>query len=280
VAPRLRDAILYFSLSMSPYLIGLTIASVLVALAERLHPWRREQRVLRARLASDLAYLVFNAHFLGVFLYFIGERYVLPPLDALLARGGLTTYVHRAAAANWPVWLQIVVLVVVFDFVQWAIHRMLHAVPWLWVFHQVHHSVGDGEMDWIVSFRFHWMEAAIYKSLQYLLFAFFGFGTVAVLTQALVGTLIGHLNHANLDLGRGPWRYVINSPRMHLWHHAKDGPPRNFGIIFSAWDFLFGTAHLPNDQPAHLGFAGDDAFPRTIVGQELWPLSRLFQRKS
>ena len=68
---------------MSPYLIGLAIASVLVALAERARPWRPDQRVLRARLPSDLAYLVFNAHFLGVALYFVGGRYVLPPLDAV-----------------------------------------------------------------------------------------------------------------------------------------------------------------------------------------------------
>ncbi len=264
---------------MSPYLIGLVILSLAVAGAEALWPWRAEQPKLRRRLASDLAFLVFNAHFLGVALYWIGNRFLLPPLDGALARAGLTHAVYRAVAAAWPSWLQILVLVVLFDFVQWAIHRLLHAVPALWTLHQVHHSVENGEMDWIVSFRFHWGEAAVYKMLQYLLLAFFGFGGTAVLAQALIGTLAGHLNHANLDLGHGRWRYLFNSPRMHMWHHSADGPARNFGIIFSAWDWLFGTAHLPDAPPARLGFPGDEQLPRGFFGQELWPLPVLWRRK-
>ena len=260
---------------ISPYLIGLAFASVAVALAERLFPWRAEQRVLRPRFFSDVIYLVFNAHFLGVALYWLANRLVLPPLDGWLERAHLHDVLYRGLASAWPTWAQILVLVVVFDLVQWGIHRLLHAVPWLWPFHQIHHSVTDGEMSWIVSFRFHWMEAVIYKSLQFGLMAFFGFGPTAVLFQALFGTFIGHLNHANLDLGHGAWRYVLNSPRMHLWHHAAEGPARNFGVIFSAWDWIFGTAYLPEPPPPHLGFPGVERLPRTFLGQALWPLSRL-----
>ena len=256
------------------YVVGLALLSVVFAVAEALRPWRRRQRQLRRGLAGDLLFLVFNGHFLGVALYFVAERVVLPPVDAALRAAGAYPYVHRDAAAGWPLWAQLVVLIVGFDFVQWAIHRLLHAVPWLWQFHKVHHSVVDGEMDWIVSFRFHWVEAVVYKSLQYLPLAFFGFGATAVLTQALVGTAMGHLNHANLDVGRGRWRYLLNSPRMHLWHHDADGPARNFGIIFSAWDWLFGTAHLPDQPPARLGFAEVAEVPRGFVGRSLWPLWR------
>jgi sterol desaturase/sphingolipid hydroxylase (fatty acid hydroxylase superfamily) len=104
-------------------------------------------------------------------------------------------------------------------------------------------------MDWIVSFRFHWGEAIVYKSLQYLPLALFGFSATAVLVQALVGTAIGHLNHANLDLGHGRWRYLLNSPRMHLWHHSAEGP--------------------------RLGFAGDATLPRGFFGLTAWPALRL-----
>lgn len=257
------------------YVVGLALLSVAIAVAEALRPWRREQPQLRRRLPTDLAFLVFNGHFLGVALFAIATRFVLPPLDQALHAAGLYPYVYRNAAAGWPLWAQLVVLIVGFDFVQWAIHRLLHAVPWLWRLHQVHHSVVDGEMDWIVSFRFHWGEAIVYKSLQYLPLAFFGFSGTAVIVQALVGTAIGHLNHANLDLGHGRWRYVLNSPRMHLWHHAADGPARNFGIIFSAWDWIFGTAHLPDHPPARLGFDGDAALPRGFLGLTAWPALRL-----
>mgnify|MGYP001273654428 CR=1 FL=1 len=47
--------------------------------------------------------------------------------------------------------------------------------------------------------------------------------------------LIGHLNHSNISLDYGLLKYVLNNPKMHIWHHAKDLPNRyssgvNFGI--------------------------------------------------
>jgi sterol desaturase/sphingolipid hydroxylase (fatty acid hydroxylase superfamily) len=128
-------------------------------------------------------------------------------------------------------------------------------------------------MDWIVSFRFHWAEAVIYKAIQYLPLALLGFAGEALLFHAVLGTVVGHLNHANLDWGYGRWRYVLNSPRMHLWHHDADASrATNFGIIFSAWDWLFGTARLPDRPPRRLGFDGQDALPEGFARRSLWPL--------
>lgn len=119
--------------------------------------------------------------------------------------------------------------------------------------HKLHHCVLDGEMDWVVSFRFNPLEAVVYRGLQWLPLAWLGLAPEALMAHAIVATAIGHLNHSNLDLGHGAWRFVVNSPRMHLWHHDRDGAPKNFGIIFSAWDWLFGTAHLPADAPRAIG---------------------------
>lgn len=256
------------------YVVGLALISALFVAAEAVRPWRPQQRQLRRGLLSDLSFLVFNGHFLGVGLYFVATRAILPPLDAALRSVGACPYVYRNAAAGWPLWAQALVLVVAFDFLQWAIHRLLHAVPRLWQLHKVHHSVVDGEMDWLVSFRFHWVEAVVYKSLQYLPLAFFGFGATPVMIQAFVGTAMGHLNHSNLDVGHGRWRYILNSPRMHLWHHDADGPAKNFGIIFSVWDWLFGTAHLPARAPERIGFEDVAELPRGFIGRSLWPVWR------
>jgi 3-mercaptopyruvate sulfurtransferase SseA len=173
--------------------------------------------------------------------------------------------------------VQIVVALVVVDFVQWSVHNLLHRVPFLWKFHQTHHSIVDGEMDWIVSFRFQWTEVVVYKSILYLPLAFFGFAQTAVLFHAIFGTLIGHLNHANLNIGRSWIRYVLNTPRMHIWHHDYDGDEKstvNFGIIFAFWDWIFGTARMPDHPPAQLGFAGVEEFPKSFVSQAAWPLQR------
>jgi sterol desaturase/sphingolipid hydroxylase (fatty acid hydroxylase superfamily) len=251
------------------YVAWLVVLSAAVALLERLSPARPHQRTLRRSLPWDFVYLVFNGHYLGVLLGMAFAATAGP----LLEWTGVEAVLGRSYASSWPFPVQALVAVVALDFVQWNIHRLLHAVPALWRFHQVHHSVVNGEMDWIVSFRFHWMEAVVYKALQYAPLALLGFSGEALMLHAVLGTLIGHLNHANLDWGHGAWRYVLNSPRMHLWHHDADAPrARNFGIIFSAWDWLFGTAFLPAGPPAHLGFAGVEALPADFPRRSLWPL--------
>jgi len=260
------------------YPISLAVLSGFVMLLERLFPWRPEQKQLRPKLWSDFIHLVFNAHFLGLLLAGLASTWVLPYVDRWLAAEGLTDSVYRNAAVDWPLWAQIIVALIFVDFLQWCVHNMLHRVPLFWEFHKAHHSVKDGEMDWIVSFRFSWLEVIIYKSVLYLPLVFLGFRWEALMFHAIFGTLIGHLNHANLDLGHGWWRYILNSPRMHLWHHNYDGDAKttvNFGIIFSCWDWIFGTAKMPADPPPHIGFKGVETFPDNFFSQEIWPLQKL-----
>jgi sterol desaturase/sphingolipid hydroxylase (fatty acid hydroxylase superfamily) len=65
---------------------------------------------------------------------------------------------------------------------------------------------------------------------------------------------------------------------MHLWHHdlsSAGGAAKNFGIVFSLWDYLFGTAFWPRDRtPGRLGYPGVEAMPQGLAGQVLWPLTR------
>ncbi|MEO1267113.1 MAG: sterol desaturase family protein [Myxococcota bacterium] len=261
--------------SLYVYPVALAIISVVVAGLEAMFPKRKDQGQLRRSLGSDVVHLVFNGHFLGVIIYGLAVNFVVPVLDGWLAQMGWMDVVYRNAAQAWPVWVQIVVVLVVMDFIQWCVHNLLHRVPWLWELHKTHHSVQDGEMDWMVSFRFQWTEVVVYKAIQYLPLAFFGFGAEAVMFHAIFGTFIGHLNHANLDWDWGPLKYVLNSPNMHIWHHDYEGGAQttvNFGIIFSSWDWLFGTAKLPNQSPEKLGFEGVEAFPTHFFSQAVWPL--------
>ena len=95
------------------------------------------------------------------------------------------------------------------------------------------------------------MEIVVYKSLTYMPLVVLGIDGQVVLWRAIFSTLVGHLNQPNLKIGWGPLSYLINSPRMHVWHqdvvlHGKSG--QNFAIIFSLWDWLFGSAYLPEDE--------------------------------
>ncbi|MEO5984338.1 MAG: sterol desaturase family protein, partial [Ferruginibacter sp.] len=92
----------------------------------------------------------------------------------------------------------------------------------------------------------------------------------------IIAVAIGHLNHSNLGISYGPLKYIINNPRMHIWHHAKHLPDGrygvNFGLSLSLWDYLFGTAYLPmNGRDIQLGFREVENYPGSFTAQMLKP---------
>lgn len=255
------------------YYFWLIAISLLCLVLERLAPWRKSQRVLRAGIAQDLFWLVFNGHYLGLILALVGGR-AIQLLNGALYDAGLPVPESLQLLSGAPMWVQFVVLVVVKDFVEWNVHRLMHNVPWLWEFHKLHHSIE--ELDWIGNFRFHWGEIVVYKTLSYLPLAVLGVDPRLMLVAGVLWTLMLDLNHANLGFGWGPLRYVLNSPKMHVWHHdvevhGKGG--QNFGQVLSLWDWIFGTAYWPaeRERPERFGFAGMEHYPRGVVGRFVYP---------
>lgn len=259
------------------YVYWLLLISALFVLLERLRPARREQPVLRRQLLCDLLYLLFNGHFWAVLTAgLIGP--LATATDALLA--DLSLLPDSGLLDGRPFAIQFVVFLLVSDFLQWCVHNLLHRIPLLWQFHKVHHSAPY--LDWVANFRFHWVEIVVYRSLLYLPLLFLGGDSAPLFAVILFATFWGHFNHANLDVGLGPLRFVFNSPRMHLWHHdASDegGVGKNFGIVLSLWDWLFRTVYWPLDRPPErIGYPGDTEMPRDWLRQELFPLWRAGQR--
>jgi sterol desaturase/sphingolipid hydroxylase (fatty acid hydroxylase superfamily) len=250
------------------WLLGL---SLLVWLLEIMFPWRTQQAVVRKDFWLDGFYMFFNFFLFSLIGYnalsMVGVQLFNDGLQAL----GLSNIV-AINIARWPAWAQYVLLFVLADFIQWNIHRLLHRVPWLWQFHKVHHSVE--QMGFAAHLRFHWMETVIYKTLQYIPLAMIGYGLTDFFVVHIISVAIGHLNHSNINLGYGPLKYIFNSPRMHIWHHAKQQPAGsygvNFGLSLSVWDYLFKTVYMPKDgRDAALGFENSEQFPRTFW-QQLW----------
>jgi len=261
------------------YLHWLITLSVVFAALERLRPARRKQPVLRPQLGNDLFYLLFNGHFYAIVSAGVvgwisaGTRSVLESLALLPESGG----------PGWPGWIgglpfaiQFAIFFALSDFLQWSIHVALHHVPLLWQFHKVHHSIHM--MDWIGSFRFHWVEIVVYRSLLYVPLLLLGASGDVIFWVAVIGTAWGHFNHSNLDVGLGRLGLVFNSPRMHLWHHDvsdEGGASKNYGIVLSLWDFLFSTAYWPRERaPQRIGYAGDREMPADLPRQLAFPLTR------
>ncbi|MDH3627224.1 MAG: sterol desaturase family protein [Acidobacteriota bacterium] len=264
------------------YYVWLIGTSLFCLLLERIVPWRREQTLLRPGLFQDLFWLVFNGHYLGMIFAIFTGRLFLAWHDALLALGWPLPE-SLQLVSGWPLWLQFITLLVVKDFVEWNIHRLLHNVPWLWELHKLHHSLR--QLDWIGNFRFHWGEIIVYKTLSYLPLVVLGVDWRVMLAIGVLWTLMLDINHANLPISWGPLRYVLNSPKMHVWHHdvelhGKGG--QNFGQVLSVWDWLFGTVYWPDDQerPVQFGFAGQESYPESLLGRLFYPVSRLFRKQA
>ncbi len=255
------------------YFFWLLVVSLFCWILERLWPWRKQQKAFRKGIGQDFFWLIFNGHYAGILLAYISSWLILQ-LNHFLSDWQIPTPESIHLLATTPLWLQFVVFLVSKDLLEWCVHNLLHRVPWLWEFHKLHHSIE--ELDWIGNMRFHWMEIVVYKSLTYLPLVMLGVDGRVILWIAVVSTLIGHMNHSNLKISWGPLRYLINSPRMHVWHHdviLRGEHGKNYGIVFSLWDWLFGTAYMPPEgQPQKLGFESMEKFPRGLLPRLIYPL--------
>ena len=248
------------------YFYGLILVSLAVYGLELVRPWRRQQPRVRRDFWIDGFYLFFN-----FFLFSLLGYHAIASVASELVRDGLAglglQFEGAVDVSGWPVWAQLLALFVLRDFVQYWIHRLLHAVPALWRVHQVHHSVE--QMGFAAHMRFHPLETVIYRSIEFFPLALMGFGITEFFAVHMIALTIGHLNHANFHLPLGPLRYLLNSPQMHLWHHASELAPggANYGISLSVWDWLFGTVHWPADEPdLELGFERVEAYPHGFFG--------------
>jgi sterol desaturase/sphingolipid hydroxylase (fatty acid hydroxylase superfamily) len=253
----------------------LIVASLVVWGLEYLMPWRKKQNIIRKDFWLDGFYMFFNFYIFSLLLAAalsnVSYKAMMSVLKPLGYDGG---HLIDFSSLHWG-W-QLIILFIIADFVQWSIHNMLHRVPFLWKFHKVHHSVK--EMGFAAHLRYHFLETFVYQSLKYIsLSMIFGFALENAFIVYTFTVLIGHLNHANINLDYGPLKYVLNNPKMHIWHHAKELPsshPKgmNFGISLSLWDYLFGTNYIPSDgRDIELGFPNDENYPEGFVGQVVKP---------
>lgn len=249
------------------YFWGLIVISLFVWGLEIIFPWRKEQSIFRKDFWLDGFYMFFN-----FFIFAIVISGVYKMLELLLGNIGITA---KSLAiidfSNWPIWSQLLIFFIILDFVQWFTHVLLHKFPFLWRFHQVHHSVK--EMGFSAHLRYHWMENIFYKPLKtFGVMILGGFEPEQAYIVHFVAIAIGHLNHANIKLTYGPLKYIFNNPVMHLYHHSYILPKGkfgvNFGISLSLWDYLFGTNYIPESGgKIRLGYPGDETLPKSFWGQ-------------
>lgn len=253
------------------YFWGLTIISLAVWSAEILFPWRSDQKLMRHNFWQDAWYMYFN-----FFIFSIMISGIYQVLSHMFNRLGIETdSLTIIDLSSLPLILQLLVFFILLDFLQWCTHVCLHRFQILWRFHQLHHDTK--QMGFAAHLRYHWMENILYKPMKTLgVMVLGGFEPEHAYIIHFASIVIGHLNHANLRLSYGPFKYIFNNPVMHLYHHAYHLPQQhhhgiNFGISLSIWDYIFKTAYIPESSGrVVLGFNGDDNIPTSFWRQLFW----------
>ncbi len=252
------------------YFWGLIIISLFVWCLEIAFPWRKNQAIFRRDFWLDVFYMFSN-----FFIFSIVISGVYEVLELLFNNFNITTKsLSLINTSHWAPWLQLLVFFIVLDFLQWLTHVLLHKYTFLWKFHKVHHSVK--EMGFAAHLRYHWMENILYKPLKtFGVMIIGGFEPEQAYIVHFIAITIGHFNHANIKITWGVFKYVINNPVMHLYHHAYAIPKgkhgMNYAISLSLWDYIFKTNYIPEDSGTiEIGFKGDDKFPTDFINQNLY----------
>ena len=153
-------------------------------------------------------------------------------------------------------------LILALDAGHFVAHYLEHKIPLFWEFHKVHHSAEV--LTPITNYRLHPMDRIVQGSFMSL-----GVGTVTGISSYLFDDLekitilevsaiaffiyyfTANLRHSHVWLSYG-WTlsHVFYSPAMHQIHHstADRHIDKNFGLIFSFWDYLGGTLYVPREK--------------------------------
>lgn len=253
------------------WLIGV---SLFFWLLEVVIPWRTKQKVIRRDFWLDGFYMFFNFFLFSLIGYNAVSNVFVELFNDFLALFGITNVV-ALQVQSFPLWGQLLLMLLIRDFIHFNVHRLLHRVPLLWEFHKVHHSVQ--EMGFAAHLRYHWMENVVYRFLEYLPLAMIGFGIQDFFIVHIFTLAVGHFNHSNIRIPLGPLKYIFNNPQMHIWHHAKALPEShphgvNFGITLSLWDYIFKTNYVPETgRDIPLGFDDVESFPEGFWEQQAYP---------
>lgn len=240
-------------------LVGLVQIAIMVGVIVPLQRWRPVEPVVdRQAIRVDILYTLI--HRLGLFR--LGLFFTVDPLwDALMGKLHVWGMPGFHIDDLWPgvtdnAWISLLLYLIVFDLVEYWIHRGQHGLAWWWKLHAVHHS--QRQMTVWSDNRNHLLDDLVHDSIIVLVAQLIGvapgqFVAIVALTQ-----LSESFQHANVRIwfGRLGERLWV-SPRFHRRHHAigighepmapvrnKKVYGNNFGVLLPWWDMLFGTANF------------------------------------
>lgn len=231
---------------------GLLLTYLLI---EIMLPYQKRWSMTWASFLVDLRYVVLNG----------GTGAAISALLALLSI--TTAGDHRGPASDWPIALQLLSSLLIFEAVNYALHRAMHEMGgrtgrFLWLSHAAHHL--PPRLYLVMHAVFHPVNAVFIQGLAIVLPIWaMGYGPEAVAMFFMINGMHGLISHFNVDVRMGWLSYVFSGTETHRYHHSADvNEAKNYGATLMIYDILFGTfVYRPGVPPAELGVSASTGLP-------------------
>jgi sterol desaturase/sphingolipid hydroxylase (fatty acid hydroxylase superfamily) len=252
--------------------IEVTVLWLVLGAIER--RWPVEPVTDRRAVRTDVVYTLL--HRLGGFTLLMFAL-LTPAMDWIESEMRLLGVSRVNVDQLWPgvtdlAMVSFVIYLVLFDFVDYWLHRLQHRWPWWWALHAVHHS--QRQMTLWSDNRNHLLDDLLRDAAMALVAVAVGVGPGQFVALLIATRMIQSLQHANLRLRYpGPMERWLVSPSFHRLHHAigfgHEGAARgvNFAVLFPMWDRLFGTADF---RPGFLPTGIRDQLDGRDYGRGFW----------
>jgi sterol desaturase/sphingolipid hydroxylase (fatty acid hydroxylase superfamily) len=242
-------------------------------------------------------------------LFWVTKRLIMPFLffpAGMLFVAGMGYLTHQAVggllhidaplivgpAGPITIVLFTVSMLLAYDLSYYLYHVAQHRYPFLWELHKVHHSAEV--MVGITKDRVHPLDDLMNRIWDGVIPGIcFGLWTVIALDPVEVTVfglnvyvvrnilMMDFVRHTHFKISFGPLNNVVLCPHWHQLHHSVD--PRhydkNFGLMFSFWDRIFGTLFVPApDEDFKFGLVDRDVRDyQSLHGLYILPLKKMWR---
>ena len=212
--------------------IGIGFKVLLLAL-EWVNPRYESWQLTWKELVTDLFYVSLGYTVLGLIENYISADVAIETLQQSFDWSKLGWF------TTLPLLVQAFLILFIFDFGQYWMHRGMHNWYPLWLPHSVHHYITQLNIN----------KGAVGNPIELLLIGigiggFFDFLPRAALLAGAMGMSIGIYQHINVRFNTPRWwRFLFNTTEHHSLHHSQDfeATRSNYASNFIFIDRIFGT---------------------------------------
>jgi sterol desaturase/sphingolipid hydroxylase (fatty acid hydroxylase superfamily) len=217
----------------NPWTFTLTspLIPIAVLLLERVHERHAGWRMNKQEFFTDLFYAVLSA----TVITWLTEAVAEDPLKAAKASLGITT----EWAMHLPWLVQVALVIVMFEFGQYWMHRLMHNSHPFWLTHAVHHHITQLNAT----------KGAVGNPIELFLIslsvvALFDLQKTAIFAAVNTMGVIAVFAHANVRSDPPRWySFFFTTIQHHSLHHSVDFESTrcNYGNCLILLDRIFGT---------------------------------------